>query len=221
MEAAAATGNQRASSGSTVVSTEAPEKRRWARHNSEIALCVANGPRPRRNTSAPLRFFRRGSIRGPPPAAETAVEAEAAWNNKRDVGSLGTNSNGSNNAARNLTRGGVFVAALLVAGLTSSILHSRMLLLWVFVHAVRAKSKRRCRGTEPAATRHNLDWQQREAETAFKPHQCSMPLPLGPKQPRGRNSREAETRSLHRLARAIGRVTALRATIGQIWTVRL
>ena len=105
MEAAAATGNQRASSGSTVVSTEAPEKRRWARHNSEIALCVANGPRPRRNTSAPLRFFRRGSIRGPPPAAETIVEAETAWNNKRDVGSLGTNSGGSNNAARNLTRG--------------------------------------------------------------------------------------------------------------------
>ena len=45
-----------------------------------------------------------------------------------------------------------------------------------------------------------------------------MPLPLGPKQPRGRNSREAETRSLPHLARAIERAAALRATIEQIPT---
>ena len=89
-----------------------------------------------------------------------------------------------------------------------------LFLLLCFMRCAPISQNRRCRGTEPATTRNNLGWQRREAEAALKPHQSS--IPLGPKQPRGRNSREAEARSLHRLARAIERVAALRATIWQI-----
>ena len=189
MEAAAATGNQRASSGSTVVSTEAPEKRRWARHNSEIALCVANGPRPRRNTSAPLRFFRRGSIRGRPLQPKQLSKPKqlgitkgmwAAW---VQIAAEVTTPRAISHGGR-VRRG--------VARRRSDIIYvafTYVVVVGVCSRGARqVKISRRCRGTEPAATRHNLDWQQREAETAFKPHQSSMPLPLGPKQPRGRDA---------------------------------
>ena len=56
------------------------------------------------------------------------------------------------------------------------------------------------------------------ADNTARPKQPLNRTSLRCHYPLGRNSREAETRSLHRIARAIGKAAALRATTGQIST---